>query len=139
MLNECLRRPGDKTGWPKCGEIDIMENVGFDPPNFHFSLHSQAFNWMQKQQRTEVTPVADPKAFHKFGLDWRPASITFYLDGKAVYTVKKTEDTVASWPFRDPFYLILNLAIGGSWGGQKGVDPAIFPSDFEIRDVKVYQ
>jgi beta-glucanase (GH16 family) len=141
MLNDRLRHPGqaDYVGWPKCGEIDIMENVGFDPDKFHFSLHSQDFNFMQKNQRTEITPVSDPNAFHKFGLDWRADRITFYLDDKPVYTVDKTVDTVDNWPFRDPFYIILNLAIGGDWGGAKGVADSTLPADFYVKDVKVYQ
>jgi beta-glucanase (GH16 family) len=141
MLNDKIRHTGqpDHMDWPRCGEVDIMENVGFDPDKFHFSLHSQNFNFMQKNQRTEITSVNDPQAFHKYGFDWRPDRITFYMDDKPVYTVNKTEDTVDSWPYRDPFYIILNLAIGGDWGGQKGVDDSIFPSRFYIKDVKVYQ
>ena len=141
MLNERLRNPGtqEKVGWPKCGEIDIMENVGFDPKNFHYSLHSGKYNWQQKLQRTKVASVTDPNAFHKFALDWNSNSITFYQDGLNVYQVKKDEDTFDAWPFRDRFYLILNLAIGGMWGGQQGVDDKIFPSQFVIRYVKVYQ
>jgi beta-glucanase (GH16 family) len=141
MLNDRSRHRGqpDFVDWPTCGEIDIMENVGFDPTNMHFSLHSHDYNWMQKQQRTSVTAVSDPTAFHKYGLDWRPDEITFYLDDKPVYDVKRTADTFDAWPYRDPFYLILNLAIGGNWGGTKGVDDSIFPSKFYIKDVKVYQ
>jgi beta-glucanase (GH16 family) len=141
MLNDRIRHTGqpDSLGWPKCGEIDIMENVGFDLDKFHFSLHSQDYNFHQKNQRTEITSVKNANEFHKFGLDWRPNVITFYLDGKPVYTVKKTADTMDSWPYRDPFYIILNLAIGGDWGGAKGVDNSIFPVDFLIKDIKVYQ
>lgn len=141
MLNDRLRHPGnqEKVGWPQCGEIDIMENVGYDPPGFHFSLHSGKYNWMRKEQRTSVTRVSNPTDFHKFGLDWREDSITFYLDDKPVYNVKKTEPDFDSWPFRDPFYMILNLAIGGSWGGAKGVDDSIFPAQYVIKSVKIYQ
>lgn len=141
MLNERLRNPGDqpRVGWPRCGEIDIMENVGYDPKNFHFSLHCQDFNWQRPQQRTKVVGVDDPNKFHKFGLDWRPESIVFYLDGKEAYRVARDVDTFNAWPFRDPFYIILNLAIGGSWGGSKGVDPKIFPSQYIVKYVKIYQ
>jgi len=141
MLNDRLRNPGTqgKLDWPKCGEIDIMENVGFDPKNFHFSLHSGKYNWMKPQQRTKVVSDGDPLAFHKFGLDWKPDSIVFTMDDKEMYRVTKDEDTFDSWPFRDPFYIILNLAIGGDWGGQKGVDDKIFPSRFTIKYVKIYQ
>lgn len=141
MLNERLRNPGSQpaVGWPKAGEIDIMENVGSDPPNFHFSLHCEDYNWMKSKQRTKVVAAADPQAFHKFGLDWRADSITFYMDGKEAYRVTKDSDTFNSWPFRDPFYIILNLAIGGNWGGSKGVDPKIFPSRYVVKYVKVWQ
>ena len=141
MLNDRLRHKGtqDSLGWPRCGEIDIMENVGSDVKNFHYSLHSDNFNWMKKQQRTKVVPSDNPLAFHKFGLDWRADSITFYLDGKETYHVKKEDDSFGSWPFRDPFYIILNLAIGGNMGGSKGIDPKIFPSQFIVKYVKVYQ
>lgn len=141
MLNDRLRNPGSQgaLGWPKCGEIDIMENVGYDPKVFHFSLHSDKYNWMKKEQRTKVASVQDTNTFHKFGLDWSADSITFYLDGKPEYTVRKDEDTFEAWPFRDSFYLILNLAIGGNWGGSQGIDDSIFPSRFVIRYVKVYQ
>ena len=141
MLNHRLKHNGqpDFVGWPDCGEIDIMENVGFDPTNFHFTLHSGKYSSVHNNPRTEITPSTDPEAFHKFGMDWRPDRITFYMDDKAVYKVEKTEDDFGAWPFRDPFYIILNLAIGGDWGGAKGVDEGIFPSKFVIRDLKVYQ
>ncbi len=141
MLNERLRNPGtqEKVGWPRCGEIDIMENVGYDPKNFHYSLHSDDFNWQKKQQRTKVVSSEDPGAFHTYGLDWRADSIAFYMDGKEGYRVNKEDDSFGAWPFRDPFYIILNLAIGGFWGGAKGVDDSIFPSQFVVKYVKIYQ
>jgi beta-glucanase (GH16 family) len=116
-----------------------MENVGYDPAGFHFSLHSQNFNFQRKEQRTSVTNLAHPDAFHKFGLDWRAHSITFYVDGKVVYAVKVGDSSFDSWPYVDKYYLILNLAIGGFWGGAKGIDDAIFPARFAIRRVQIYQ
>jgi len=142
MLNDYLRKndPDHKATWPRAGEIDIMENVGFDPPNFHFSLHCDNFNWMKKQQRTLVAPADHPTdRYHIFALDWEPTYITFYMDHKAVYHVDKNSDDYGDWPFREPFYMILNLAIGGNWGGQKGVDPAIFPAKFYVDYVRIYQ
>ncbi len=139
MLNERLRNPGnqEKVGWPKCGEIDIMENVGMEPKVYHFSLHCEDYNWMKPKQRTKVVSVEDPVKFHKYGLDWRANEIVFYLDGKEAYRVKKDEDTFNAWPFRGPYYIILNLAIGGNMGGK--VDPSIFPAKFIVKSVKVYQ
>jgi beta-glucanase (GH16 family) len=141
MLNDRLRHPlaKDHVDWPKCGEIDIMENVGFDAPKFHFSLHSQNFNFMRKEQRTSIITVPNPTAFHKFGMDWRPESITFTYDGKSVYNVERGDPGIDSWPYVDPYYLILNLAIGGTWGGAKGIDDKIFPCQLLVRSVRVYQ
>jgi beta-glucanase (GH16 family) len=139
MLNDRLRT-SDKAkhvDWPKCGEIDIMENVGFDPKAYHFSLHCEDYNWMKPKQRTKIVNVTDPVRFHKYGLDWRENEIVFYLDGKEAYRVKKDEDTFNAWPFRDPFYIIVNLAIGGTMAGP--IDDKIFPSKFIVKYVKVWQ
>ena len=140
LLNQHIR---DKApafiGWPKCGEIDIMENVGVDPSLFHFSLHSEDYNFHQKNQRTKIVTSGSPQDFHTFGLDWEPSKIVFYLDGKPSYEVDKTIDTFNDWPFRDRFFMILNLAIGGDWGGYKGVDMSIFPAKFEISYIRIYQ
>ena len=79
MLNDRLRNKGTKgaVGWPQCGEVDIMENVGYDPPGFHFSLHCGKYNWMKPQQRTKVLQVPDPQKFHKFAVDMRADRIVF--------------------------------------------------------------
>lgn len=137
MLNQRLR--AGSVGWPKCGEIDVMENVGFDPAKFHFSLHCDKYNFMKHNQRTFVQDVPDYKAFHRYGVDWQPSRITFYLDRKAVYTVEKKEDSVDAWPWTEPFYIILNLAIGGDWGGAMGIDDKIFPSLYVVRYVRIYE
>ena len=124
-------------GWPKCGEIDIMEQVGSDPNPIHFSLHTDKYNWMKKEQRTKVVRLADSTGFHTYGLNWTPQFIDFYLDGKSVYHVENTENTIEAWPFNDPFYIILNLAIGGNMGGP--IDEHIFPCRYRIKSVRVYQ
>ena len=142
LLNDSLRHPNTPSGkpWPDCGEIDIMEEVGYDPGTFHFSLHSAKFNWMKREQRTKTATVPDGATkFHVFGLDWRPNQIRFLMDGVETYKVDDDSNDYASWPFVDKFYMILNLAIGGSWGGAKGVDPSIFPSRYYIDYVKIYQ
>jgi beta-glucanase (GH16 family) len=138
MLNDRLRRTGkDKLGWPMCGEIDIMEQVGAKPEDIHFSLHCEKYNWMKPEQRTKVVQVKDPDAYHRFGLAWTAKSITFFLDGVPMYKVEKTEDSLEAWPFDDPYYIILNLAIGGNMGGA--IDDSIFPTRVYVKSVKVYQ
>ncbi len=138
MLNERLRSDRtNRVGWPRCGEIDIMENKGSKPEDYQFSLHCQDFNWMKPQQRT-VIKQSRP-GYHKFGLLWSADSITFYLDGKSVKTFSKTpgKDTFDDWPFRDPFYFIVNLAIGGNYGGE--IDESIFPAEYRLKYVRVWQ
>ncbi len=130
-----------KVPWPKCGEIDIMEHVGYDPGVIHGSLHSEAFNHVKGTQRTGKMKVEDASlGFHNYTLEWTTDRIVFGIDGKDYANFdRKTGDKVAEWPFDKPFYLILNLAVGGSWGAQKGIDEAAFPQRMEVDFVRVYQ
>ncbi|MDX2284223.1 MAG: glycoside hydrolase family 16 protein [Bacteroidia bacterium] len=136
MLGEDI---GD-IGWPACGEIDLMEHVGYMPDTFHFNIHTQAFNHTigtHKGRSVFMPRAAD--AFHVFAADWDSTRIRFYLDGNEAFTFEKPSDDPAEWPFGKPFYLILNLAFGGAWGGSKGTDPAALPIRYEIDYVRVYQ
>jgi beta-glucanase (GH16 family) len=128
-----------EVGWPLCGEIDMMEHVGRNPNHIHFSLHTKTFNFHQKNQRTEVVEVPDLfNGFHEYAIEWTENDITFFLDQKQYQTFsKKPNDTSAEWPFNQGFYLILNLAIGGNWGGA--VDDSIFPSTMQFKYVRVYE
>ena len=133
MLGENIRLPGSKNvGWPKCGEIDIMEQVGFDPNVVHSTLHCQEYNFMNGKQRG--VPCNVPTAtteFHRYGMLWTAKGIDFYVDDVKFGGFKSPEiPTEGSWPFNQPFYIILNQAIGGNWGGAKGVDEHIFPADY---------
>jgi len=124
-------------GWPKCGEIDIMESVGFDPERIHCTVH--AGNDAGKDVSKGKSIVADKpyNGFHVYAVDWDAKRITLTYDGKTVNSYEN--DGANLWPFDKPQYLILNLAIGGAWGGQKGVDDSIYPSKFLIDYVRVYQ
>lgn len=141
LLAESIRAKGDKyMPWPLCGEIDMMENVGFDPEVIHFTIHTEAYNHTKGTQKAAQVRV--PRAwdeFHTYGLDWKKDRLDFYFNGKKVFTYAKEADKQEVWPFDKPHYLILNLAIGGGWGGARGIDDAIFPSKFLIDYVRVYQ
>ena len=127
-------------GWPGCGEIDIMENVGFDPDAAHFTVHSTGLDGTGHESWGERTNVAGlSKAFHVYALEWTPERIEWKLDGKTVHVYAKAEPHGVKWVFDKPQYLMLNLAIGGAWGGQKGIDPAIYPCRYEIDYVRVYE
>jgi len=134
--------PNDiKTGvrWPLCGEIDIMEHVGRDPETVHFSLHTATFNHRKNNHHTyfeKMPKVMDE--FHDYEMVWDDSHIAFYVDGKpkaAFY--KKLDDTVAEWPFDKPYYMILNVAVGGGFAGPV-VDEDL-PYDMQIRSIRVYQ
>lgn len=141
MLNDKLRRQGaEHIPWPRCGEIDIMEYVGYDPGNYHFTIHTEKYNHMKNTQKGKMVSTNEKSPqWRTFGVDWTTDYLRFYMDGNKVYEIVKDETSFDAWPFDDPYYMILNLAIGGGWGGAKGVDDAIFPSRYEVEYVKVYQ
>ena len=137
MPSEPRRDGGD---WPDNGEIDIMEHVGFDPGVVHGSAHSLAFQWPKKTERTATVHVTEPdKRFHVYTLEWEPDTMRMYVDGALYFATDRAGGDWREWPFDRKFYLILNLAVGGSWGGQKGVDAAAFPQRTVIDYVRVYQ
>lgn len=124
--------------WPRCGEIDIMEHVGFDQNRVHQTIHTEAYNHMKGTQKAEKFLVPDASTgFHVYGLDWREKRLAFLFDGKEtlVYQKHGGED---EWPFDKPFAFRLNLAVGGNWGGAKGVDESVFPQNLEIDWVRVW-
>jgi beta-glucanase (GH16 family) len=137
MLGENIR----EVGWPECGEIDIMEHVGFDSMKIHGNIHTEAFNHVKKTNKGNSIEVNQPWSdFHIYAVDWRKEKIDFYVDKKLYFTYRKPEDASnAEWPFDNPHYLILNLAIGGAWGGQKGIDTTRFPHHFVVDYVRVYE
>ena len=124
----------DKVGWPMCGEIDMMENVGMDPDKMHFNIHLKA-----PGKGTSITVPKPWETFHTYGLEWTAEFLRLYFDGMQVLEFPKKSDKPEEWPFGEKQYLILNLAIGGEWGGQQGIDPAIYPSKFEVDYVRVFQ
>jgi len=125
--------------WPDNGEIDILEHVGFDPAVMHFSVHTKAFNHVIGTQKTSTTQVDDfGTAFHVYSIEWTPKTIQAYIDGKQYFYFENSGKGWEEWPFDKKQHILLNLAIGGNWGGQKGVDDSIFPNKFYIDYVRVY-
>lgn len=126
--------------WPKSGEIDIMEHVGFNPDTVFSTVHTGKFNHMigtQVGKRTEL-PTATTN-FHVYAMEWNKDEIKSYVDGNHYFTFTNTGEDFESWPFDQPFHLILNLAIGGGLGGKQGIDDSKFPHKFQIDYVRVYQ
>jgi beta-glucanase (GH16 family) len=130
----------DSVKWPEGGEIDIMEHVGFDPGVIHHSIHTSAFNFSRGTQKTSSHQIPDAcDAMHKYQLLWTADFMLFGVDDRPKLLFRKESDKRARWPFDQPQHLLLNIAVGGSWGGQKGVDPAAFPARMEVDYVRVYQ
>ncbi|MEO1021777.1 MAG: glycoside hydrolase family 16 protein [Bacteroidota bacterium] len=130
--------------WPLRGEIDVLEWVSFDPNNVHFTIHSEANNHIDGTQAGSGAvfhPTVDNE-FHTYGLLWEEDRLRFYIDDSTnvQFTFDRPENpTQENWPFDKPFYVLLNMAVGGSWGGSRGVNDNIFPATFEIDYVRVYQ
>lgn len=129
-----------EVGWPKCGEIDIMEYVGFDPNTVCANVHMAKYNHTKGTGKGSKIKADKPYAsFHTYAVEWTPERMDFFFDEHKYFTFKNEHGGVDVWPFDQPHYLILNLAIGGAWGGQKGIDESIFPQKFLIDYVRVYQ
>jgi beta-glucanase (GH16 family) len=127
-------------GWPTCGEVDIMEYVGFDPNTVHANVHMAKYNHTKGTGKGSKIETDKPYAsFHTYAFEWTPEKMDFFFDENKYFTFNNEHTGVEAWPFDQPMYLILNLAIGGSWGGQKGIDESIFPQKFLIDYVRVYQ
>lgn len=126
--------------WPDNGEIDIMEYVGSDPGVIHATTHTRAYNWPKNNQKTATFRVADAEtAYHLYAMEWSAERIDIYIDETRIFSDRNEGTGWEAWPFDRDFHLILNLAIGGNWGGAKGVDDGIFPQRMEIDFVRVYQ
>ena len=126
--------------WPEGGEIDIMEHVGFAPGEVNQTVHTKAFNFGQGSQKTTKFQV--PKAcdaMHRYQLLWTPNFVLMGVDDQPKFMFKKLRSDRARWPFDKPMHLILNIAVGGTWGGQKGISAAAFPARMEVDYVRVYQ
>ncbi len=126
--------------WPSSGEIDIMEYVGYDPGIIHGTVHTEAYNHQKNTQKGESISVAYPETFfHRYAIEWTPEKIDFFVDDKLYFTFKNEHKTYKEWPFDQPFYLILNIAIGGNWGGLEGIEDSIFPVQMEVDYIRVYK
>lgn len=129
-----------EVGWPRCGEIDIMEHVGYNKGYINYWLHSGNRNHTVNAQKGGRSYLKNLDQFHVYALEWGKDYLEIYIDDVRIFKInKKADDTVNEWPFDQPFHLIINLAIGGIWGGSRGIDEEIFPSKMLIDYVKIYE
>lgn len=127
-------------GWPGSGEIDIMEHVGYMPDSIFGTVHTNLFNGMLGTQQSKgIASKTISTDFHNYGIEWNTDKIDFLFDDKVYYTFHNKHEGSDAWPFDLDFHLLLNIAVGGNWGGKMGVDTAIWPQQMVIDYVRVYQ
>jgi len=126
--------------WPRSGEIDIMEHVGYEQGTVHGTVHTEAYNHSIGTQVGDQLLISDcSDEFHVYWIEWTTDIIDFYIDDIKYFTFLNTGQDYTKWPFDKRFHLLMNIAVGGSWGGAQGVDDGIFPQTMEIDYVRVYQ
>ncbi|MFJ9347385.1 RICIN domain-containing protein [Streptomyces sp. NPDC101237] len=127
-----------QVGWPNSGEIDVMENVGFEPSTVHGTIHGPGYSGSAGIGAGYTLPNGQAFAdgFHTFAVDWAPNSITWSVDGVAYETRTPADVGGNTWAFNKPFFLILNLAVGGYWPGDPNSSTA-FPAQLVVDSVSV--
>ena len=135
----------DELSWPYCGEVDVLENVGYEIDGntgngkTHASLHCGAYYFKFGNQPTAITEVENMNNdFHTYTLKWLPDSMIISIDGRRYFDYHDTKNKL-TWPFNKPQNLILDLAIGGGWGGAQGIDSTITSQKFIVDYVRVYE
>ncbi len=127
-------------GWPQSGEIDIMENVGYSPDSIFGAIHTERFNHLQGTQVVSgVRSTTLSSEFHEYSIEWDADKIDFFFDNQKYQTFHNKHEGMGAWPFDRDFHLILNIAVGGNWGGKMGVDTSIWPQQMLVDYVRVYQ
>ncbi|MCF8380809.1 MAG: family 16 glycosylhydrolase [Bacteroidales bacterium] len=128
-------------GWPSSGEIDIMEYVGYDENIIHGTIHTEAFNHTLNTQKGGARTVATAETeYHLYTLEWSPDQMLFSVDSSNFFLFKNLRFyDYTQWPFDKRFHMIMNIAVGGNWGGVEGVDNTAFPMTMEVDYVRVYQ
>ncbi|WP_405415195.1 family 16 glycosylhydrolase [Maribacter sp. Asnod1-A12] len=136
MLGENWR----EVGWPECGEIDIMEHVGFSKDSIFGTVHTKSFNHTIGTQVGKSVFIENPYSeFHDYEVQWTPKKVEFILDGNKYHEFENTGNGQLEWPFDQPFHMKLNVAVGGDWGGLQGIDDSIFPNSMLVDYVRIYQ
>lgn len=126
--------------WPDIGEIDIMEHVGHDPGIIHASAHSKDYQWQEQTQQTATIHIPEVSSeFHSYILEWTPDAILAFVDDSLYFEYRNEGLGESKWPYDKPFYIILNVAVGGAWGSMNGIDKEAFPQTMEVDYVRVYQ
>ena len=135
----------DELSWPYCGEIDILESVGYEVNNetgdgiAHCTVHTPAYYFKINNQISSVKDIKNIAGeFHTYSVVWSPTEVRGFVDGEEYYLYDKNANEL-EWPFDKPQNLILNLAMGGGWGGAQGMDETVTSQKFILDYVRVYE
>lgn len=131
---------GTKGGWPYGGEIDIMENIGKEPTIVHGTIHGPGYSGAKGIGAGYSLPGGERFAddYHLYAVEWEPNVIRFYVDNQLFNTITPADIPLgAKWVYHDPFYLIMNVAVGGGWPGKPD-DTTVFPQTMKVDFVRVY-
>jgi beta-glucanase (GH16 family) len=131
----------DQVGWPTCGEIDIFENIGKEPSTIHGTVHGPGYSGDNGITSSFVLPNSARFSddFHVFAIEWEPAQIRFYVDGVHYKAVSPPDlPAGAQWVFNHPFFILLNVAVGGDWPGNPDAT-TVFPQTTLVDYVRVYK
>ena len=135
MLGENI----DSVGWPRSGEIDIMENIGREPAIAHGTVHGPGYSGADGiGGAVTLSSGALADDFHVFAISWKPNEILWYIDGRQFYRLTPASlPPGATWVFDHPFFLLLNLAVGGEWPGDPDASTT-FPQQLVVDYVRAY-
>lgn len=124
--------------WPADGELDIMEEVGYNPNVIVGSAHNKTYFGSNSKSNSKFIASAQD-SFHVYTLEWTEYNTIWSIDGVEFHGYGNSGNGTDSWPYQKKFFMLLNTAIGGDWGGAQGIDDSIFPQSFLIDYVRVYQ
>jgi beta-glucanase (GH16 family) len=126
--------------WPKSGEIDIMEHVGYQPGIVHATVHTDSLNHTKGTQVGNQITVKECFAnYHLYAIEWYDNHINAFVDDSLYFTFKNRNEGYRTWPFDKKFHLLLNIAMGGSWGGAEGIDESLTSAIMRIDYVRIYE
>jgi beta-glucanase (GH16 family) len=125
--------------WPGCGEIDVMENIGREPKIVHGTIHGPGYSGANGVGNSYPHPEGEAFAddFHVYAVEWEPEELRWYVDD-AHYGTVTTDDVPGEWVYDHPFFIILNVAVGGHWPGYPD-DTTEFPQQMRVDYVRVYE
>jgi beta-glucanase (GH16 family) len=125
-------------GWPRCGEIDIMENIGKEPGRIHGTVHGPGYAGpLGPTSPYDLATGAFADDFHVYAIEWEPTEIRWYMDD-VLYKTLTQKDVAGKWVFDHPFFILLNVAVGGGWPGNPDAT-SVFPQTMQVEYVRVYE